>query len=330
LILRLNMTLAVLIGPVACLLVSPVVRASGEPGSDAVTVVSSKVSDGYSRIRQPNGSYAPETYTFGEGGHWTGTVKDGSIDSVRFIEVARAMAEPLAHQSFVPSRDPRATKQLIMVYWGRTSTPERFDGSASAGILQRAAADAASHKALGDQRTLFSQQVVTPPAVTMPCAKFDPATTTDQITGSIDADNAMTGAMSLVAAENHSRDQQDAKNASLLGYDVWWDSTANFKGTPLEHRRQDMIDELEHDRYFVILMAYDFQTMWKQRKHKLLWETRFSVSQHGVDFDRELPLMAMNASRYFGQSSNGLARDSIPLGRVDVGDLKTLGVVAAK
>jgi len=324
------MKFVVLLGSVGFLLAPVVVHASGEPGSDAITVVSSKVNDAYSRSRLADGKYVEETYTFGEGGHWTGTVKDGSIDAVKFIDVARAMAAPLALQSYVPSRDPKATRQLIMVYWGRTSTPERFDGSASAGILQNAAANAAIHKTANDANTTFSQQVVVPPAVTMPCAKFDPATTTDQITGSIDSDNALSGALSLVSAENKSRDQQDAKNASLLGYDTWWDSTANFKGTPLEHRRQDMIDELEHDRYFVILMAYDFQTLWKHRKHKLLWETRFSVSQRGVDFDKELPFMAMNASRYFGQSSNGLARDSLPVGRVDVGDLKTLGVVAAK
>jgi hypothetical protein len=324
------MKLAIQLGFGACLCALSCARAAGGSDTSAVTVVSSRVSDDYNRSRLPDGTYKPETYAFGEGGHWTGTVKDGSIDGLRFIEVARSIAEPLARQNYLPSRDPRATKQLIMVYWGRTSTPGRFENSASAGLLQRASADAASHKSLNDQNKFFSDQVVVPPAVAMPCAKYDPATTTDQITGGIDADNAMSSAMSLVAAEDRSRDQQDAKNASLLGYDVWWDSTNSFKGTPLEHRRQDMIDELEHDRYFVILMAYDFQTMWKQKKHKLLWETRFSVNQRGVDFDKDLPLMALNASRYFGQSSNGLARDTLPVGRVDVGDLQTLGVVASK
>ncbi len=324
------MKLAVQLGFCACALAPACAHAAGDSDPSAVTVVSSRVSDDYSRARLPDGSYKPETYAFGEGGHWTGTVKDGSIDGLRFIEVARAVAEPLARQSYLPCRDPKATRQLIMVYWGRTSTPGRFENSAAAGLLQRAAADAATHKSMNDQNKVFSDQVVVPPAVAMPCAKYDPATTTDQITGSIDADNAMSSAMSLVAAEDRSRDQQDAKNASLLGYDAWWDATNSFKGTPLEHRRQDMIDELEHDRYFVILMAYDFQTMWKQRKHKLLWETRFSVNQRGVDFDKELPLMALNASRYFGQSSNGLARDTLPVGHVDVGDLQTLGVVASK
>jgi hypothetical protein len=324
------MKLAVLLGFGACLSALPCARAADDAASNAVTVVSSRVSDDYNRARLPDGSYKPENYAFGEGGHWTGNVKDGSIDGLRFIDVARAIAEPLARESYMPCRDPKATTQLIMVYWGRTTTPGRFENSAAAGLLQRAAADAAGHKSANDQNKLFSEQVVVPPAVAMPCAKYDPATTTDQITGSIDADNAFSGAMSLVAAEDRTRDQQDAKNASLLGYDAWWDSTSSFKGTPLEHRRQDMIDELEHDRYFVILMAYDFQTMWKHKKHKLLWETRFSVNQRGIDFDKALPLMALNASRYFGQSSNGLARDSLPVGHVDVGDLQTLGVVASK
>jgi|HubBroStandDraft_1064217.scaffolds.fasta_scaffold30863_3 hypothetical protein len=328
--LRLKLKLAAQLGFGAFIAVCPGARASGEPDPSAVTVVSSKASDDYSRSRLPDGSYKPETYAFGEGGHWTGTVRDGSIDGLKFIDVARAVAVPLARQSYLPGRDPKATRQLIMVYWGRTSTPERFETSTGSQLLQDASAKSAASNSANTQSKIFSDQPVVPPPMEMQCAKFDPATTTDQITGSIDADNAMTSAMALVATEDHNRDLQDAKNASLLGYDAWWDSTAAFKGTPLEHRRQDMIDELEHDRYFVILMAYDFQAMWKQKKHKLLWETRFSVNQRGVEFDKELPLMALNASRYFGQNSNGLARDTLPVGHVDVGDLKTLGVVAEK
>ncbi len=324
------MKLAIRIGFGACVLALPCARSANDPGSGPVTVVSSRVSDDYNRTKLPDGTYGPETYAFGEGGHWTGTVKDGSIDGLRFLEVARAIAVPLARQSYLPTRDPKATRQLIMVYWGRTSTPGSPEDSAAAGLLQRATADVAAHKGANEQNKIFTEQNVVPPPVNMPCAKYDPATTSDQVTGSIDADNAMSSALALVAAEDRSRDQQDARNASLLGYDVWWDSTNSFKGTPLEHRRQDMFDELKHDRYFVILMAYDFQTMWKQKKHKLLWETRFSVNQRGIDFDKELPLMALNASRYFGQSSNGLARDTLPVGRVDVGDLQTLGIVATK
>ena len=80
-------------------------------------------------------------------------------------------------------------------------------------------------------------------------------------------------------------------------------------------------------RYFVVLEAYDFQLLWKQKKHKLLWEIRFSVDQHHNEFDKALPAMARYVSKYFGQDSHGLLRESVPTGRVDIGDVKTLGEV---
>jgi hypothetical protein len=324
---RTRVRIAGLLLPLACLSLVPAVRADEEGGN--VTVISARVTPSYVRTRLPDGTYAPESYAFGDGGHWTGTVVDGSIDKVKFMDVARAIVLPLSKQNFVPTDNPKTTKQLIMVYWGRTATPERFQSTSSSDLLQRASASLAAHKAANAQFATYAGETVVPPSgVAMVCGKYDPSTTVDQIAGQIDADNSMTSAMSLVAAENHSRDLEDSKNASLLGYDGLWNSTANYKGTPLEYRRQDMLNELEHDRYFVILMAYDFQAVWKQKKHHLLWETRFSVRQRGAEFDKELPLMVKNASKYFGQDSHGLLHEELPEGRVEVGKIEELGTVA--
>jgi len=117
----------------------------------------------------------------------------------------------------------------------------------------------------------------------------------------------------------------DARNAALLGYS---DELAQ-QGTRARRERGDLIEEIEFSRYFVVLMAYDFQLMWKQKKHKLLWETRFSIRQRHHEFDRDLPVMAQFASQYFGQDSHGLVHEKIPLGRVDVGEPKSLGEVGA-
>jgi hypothetical protein len=87
------------------------------------------------------------------------------------------------------------------------------------------------------------------------------------------------------------------------------------------------LDEIEQNRYFVVLMAYDFQLLYKEKKHKLLWETRFSIRQRNHEFDKDLPSMAQYASQYFGQDSNGLIHKEIPLGRVDIGQVKSLGDV---
>jgi hypothetical protein len=74
-------------------------------------------------------------------------------------------------------------------------------------------------------------------------------------------------------------------------------------------------------------MAYDFQLMWKEKRHKLLWETRFSARQRDHDSDEDLPAMAESASKYFGQDSQGLVRTSVPFAHVDIGEVRSLGTV---
>jgi hypothetical protein len=290
-----------------------------------VTVVSSKIDGHYLRTKLPDGSFQTEFYAFADGGRMSGTVRDGSIDDLPFMDVARTIAGPLQSQNFLPTRDPKATKLLVVVYYGRTRTPEHASESVITQDVQGAAADFAAKKSQ-DQHQFYNDSTGLAAGSMMPCMRYS-ATPAPDTAG---ADNALSGALASAAAADKSRDESDAQNASLLGYESWWDATANYKGTPLEQRRQDMIEELEHDRYFVVLMAYDFQAMWKQKKHILLWETRFSVKQRGVDFDKQLTAIAKSASQYFGQDTHGLVRKDLPVGSVEIGDIKQLGIVAQK
>jgi hypothetical protein len=312
----------------ACLVLNS--RSIAESDVGNAVVVSSRVSDSYVRSRLADGTSECDTYAFGNGGHWTGAVSDPSIDNLSFIDVAKSIVGPLAQQNFVPDKDPKTTKQLIMVYWGRTRTSERLEDSVAAQSLQSASGKMAAAKSANAQQKIQSNIMPTAPVGPMICGKFDTQVATGLVADQADADNSMASSLALVAAENRTREQIDAKNASLLGYDSWWDATSGSVGTPLEHRRQDMIDELEQDRYFVILMAYDFQSMWKQKKHELLWETRFSIRQRGTVFDKQLALIAQSASRYFGKDSNGLIHEDIPVGHVDIGTLHSLGPVAER
>jgi len=77
-------------------------------------------------------------------------------------------------------------------------------------------------------------------------------------------------------------------------------------------------------------MAYDFPLLVKEKKHKLLWETRFSMRAHRHEFDRELAAMTKGASRFFGRDTHGLVRDSLTDGTVECGEPKTRGVVRTK
>jgi hypothetical protein len=141
--------------------------------------------------------------------------------------------------------------------------------------------------------------------------------------------NAQEAAWAQVNMENHQRDKADAQNAGLLGYDsedvIGTDYGRNLAMTAMHGRVQDLTEDVEENRYFVVLMAYDFPLLLKEKKHKLVWETRFSIRQRGNDFDQQLAAMAQYASRYFGQDSHGIVRKPLPETSVKLGDIKYLG-----
>jgi hypothetical protein len=270
--------------------------------------VSGRISSDYVRARLADGSFKPESYAFGRGGYWSGPLDDKTIDTMNFLDVAHVMAVPLAAQGYVPAKDPRTTNLLIMVYWGTTFAPEH-------------ASDTTVYNHLADAEAAFTA-VHGSMTQTNGRSKFAPG---DPLFEEV------TTAVAAVQAENRMRDNQDRRNAMMLGYDSLWDATFDAQnGTPLEVRKRDMLSELEEDRYFVVLMAYDFQLLSKQKKHKLLWETRFSIREHVNAFDKQLPAMVLGASRYFGSDTKGLVHDTLPEGRVELGDVKSLGVVPEK
>ena len=122
----------------------------------------------------------------------------------------------------------------------------------------------------------------------------------------------------------------DLRNAMLLGYAGEIANTQPRLGIIHNVKRDDLIEDVEHNRYFVVMMAYDFQMMWREKKPKLLWETRFSIREQGNDFAKMLPSMTMYASQYFGQDSHGLVRKAIPEGSVEIGVPRTVGADAER
>ena len=132
------------------------------------------------------------------------------------------------------------------------------------------------------------------------------------------------------------KDLIDMKNAALLGFDServfshGFGDHSNMMSNILRELHAPVMDAIEVDRYYVILRAFDFQNAWKQHKIRLLWETRYSLSERLHDFGKELPGMTQYASQYFGQDSHGLLRAPVPEGRVDIGPIKSLGDVPGK
>jgi hypothetical protein len=289
----------------------PMARAEG----GQVTAVSSQVSADYSRVTLPDGTYQPETYTFGEGGHYASAMKDNSIDKLKFIDLAQIIAPALAKQNYVPEtdRDPNRTKLLIMVYWGTTNGAEGASNSEAYQNLQS------------------NQGTPTPPPTPPPSGAHGGSTGNDNSARANAArQDSTASSLAVVAAENRNRDENNERTAQLLGYDGELASTSGLELTAFHNRREELIAEIEESRYFIVLMAYDFQALWKHKQHKLVWVTRFSIRERGTNFDKVLPAMTDYASAYFGQDSGGLLRKPLPEGHVEIGVPKVLDATPGK
>jgi hypothetical protein len=306
--------LAGLLIAMGTLLLNPAAFCADNGGG--IVAVYSSVSPAYVRTALPGGSFKPETYAFGEGGDWGGPMMDATIDKLRFLDIAHLIAPSLAAQNYLPSlsKDPDKTDLLIMVYWGTTSGTS---GAASSAEYQTA-------------------QALIPPPLSLPppagASAGGPSATAagsgeqqQYAVMSAARDSALEQSLMMTHMANQQRDRQNLNNAMILGYLPEMKRTADYAMTALHLVQQDIVDDVEENRYFVVLLAYDFQTLWKQKQRKLLWETRFSLPERHNDFGKELGTMSRYASRYFGKDSDGLIRKPLPEVRIIIGEPKFIG-----
>jgi hypothetical protein len=118
-----------------------------------------------------------------------------------------------------------------------------------------------------------------------------------------------------------------AQSEVALDSDQWMQTgaaTAHMLGYPSLDAA-----ELQRYRYFVVLLAYANQPAAPGSKPKLLWETRFSISEHRNRFDEQLAAMVQNAAPFFGQDSQGLVHRDVPAGHVEIGEVRTVDDVTA-
>jgi hypothetical protein len=275
-------------------------------GADPDVAVFVRAYNGYTRTRLADNSFKPESYTFAEGGRHDGSMVDKSIDGLSFHRIARTIAEPLKQRGYIPSFDPENTDLVIMVFWGTTTGAGRGRYSEGEQFLQGAMRDYASRPGaqFGAQKQAFG--------------------TTEGNTDAA-AESQMEQAMMLQNLANSARDQNNIYNAGILGYRAELERAWEI---PWFSQYRDVISELEMDRYFVVLKAYNYHTLVVERHWKLIWEARFSIPAQGHAFDQQLAAMTTCASRYFGEDVKHLIREGVREGKVEVGPPTVIEMLA--
>jgi hypothetical protein len=273
-----------------CALPTATRTSTGAVGGGMVTAVYSRTSKDYVRARTPDGAFQIETYVLRNGGNFGGPRVDESIDKLSFEDVAQAISGPLGSQNYVRSDDPPNSRLLIVVYWGATVTPEDTNPDR----------DSESSQLTEKANSLDGTDPGQAAAYRATAAGFRPM-------------------------EYRIQGQIDAKNANIMGY-----TDQISRTSPNDPLMGTLLAEIEQDRYYVVLLAYDYPLARKFGQRKLLWETRFSIPATQNDFEKSLPAMAMKASPFFGGDTHGLAHPDVADGHVEIGEPKSLGTVPEK
>lgn len=284
-----------------------VVAADGE--SMVTAVVSASVDKTYHRTKKRDGSYRTEYYALSIGGQAKGTVSDPTIDRMPRADFERLIKEHLAKQNYVMASNSASAGLLIHVLWGMTDPPT--DG-ANLKISRDAAANS-----LETFRTEGAEQLRRNSNAT------GSILTPEQIIAAAEAEDALMSMFML----DRDRARSLAPSASVLGY---LDSVNDLTDSPAIHAGlgtvyRDMLDEISENRYYVLIYAYDFDLLQKQKRLKPLWVTRVNIRAKGNQFDKHISAMLARASRHFGRATRGLER-AIE-GRVEIGEAEVLGVV---
>jgi len=276
-----------------------------------VTAVYSKTVNGYKRQLDADGSPKPEYYAIANGKYMQGALKDASIDEVKFPTIAGTVAKFLAKQNYHLANDMQSADLLLMISWGTTipfndgqyrNHLDRFSNAQN--LANTTAAAAAANPGMTIEGIQSPQFAVAQAA-----------------------QSALEQELMTMAMFEDMRMDANEQNARLLGYIEEINHRNNpsrFGGAGSAY--DDLISDIENERYFVIIAAYDFQVALKEGKSKPLWVTRVSIQKYGNKFDKALATMISRASDHFGNQSGRLVRQ-YHQGEVTFGELKVISVV---
>jgi hypothetical protein len=268
--------------------------------------VSSTSSAEYAREKFGPGAPKRETYLFYQGKFFGGTTRDPNLEHAQFADIVKILAANLVRQNYIPTNDQKNADLLIVVHWGTTTVYE----------------DPNRQLNLENKNNEISKYNTAVAAAAMPSDDFLSHLQPDQ--------GPLNSELAIADLEAGAQQNSAATNAQLLGFrrELAKEQnkvTASSSGMSADEVSLQLL--LREERYFVILMAYDYHTMKKGTRPQLLWSTRFSIRSPGNSFTGALPVMSKVAADYFGHALDGLKieKPNTPEGKVKVGVPEVVG-----
>jgi hypothetical protein len=307
-------------------------------------VVSATASKAYTQTKFVNGVPKPETYVFYEGKYFGGLTRDPSIAHTKFMDIAKVLAPNLAKQNYLPTKNTKAADLLIVVNWGTTVTDEtakKSDPNTSFALTDAIQAVAA-----------YNSMVGAGAAPNVAASGDSPylgsaGQALDQLTFDLGQNQA-----SAMSAHSFAE-----SNAKLLGYTNALNkemATQWASANGLNSEAESHLADLGEERYFVVLLAYDYQKILSDGKvvsaqpgmsaggsvrgqlnslgsgmtsaqfthddvtpsqPKPVWEVRINIRADGNNFVEALPAMSKVAADFFGKQEDNLKTEETNVGK---------------
>lgn len=269
--------------------VAGVVALPGAP-REYVTV-SATAAPYYQRATNAKNELRPESYLFAPGEYYPGSTRDPGQEKTTFQSIAETLAVGLARQRYLPAEQPENAELLIVVHWGTTPSSENPNKQFELEDANNAVGSFSATRAANEL-----------------------------------ADTSALNAVGALRNGNAEAQQHSLRSiAALLGYDhsLSKEQSSHPVATADEIT---LLADLSEERYFVVLMAYDYQLMRKEKKRRLLWVSRMSLRSLGTSFSAAIPTMTAVAADFFGQQQDELVRTRAPVrnSKVEIGDLKVV------
>ena len=286
------------------------VAAQASAAEDSLTTaVSSHVKNGYERKKLPDGSFKPEYYAISNGGYAAGIGHDPSSDEVPFPTVAGVVAQHLAAKNYFLAKDSKSADLLLVIQWGSTIPS---NNSVYRNQLDQLSISMANMRNANDSGARGADGIQSDGGAAAGAAKSE-----------------LVGSLLMMQMANNMRDKANEHNAILLGYiDTVNDMNDQRRFAGGGTSFDDLISDIENKRYYVIITAYDFKSAVQDKSKKVLWSTRVSIQAQGNRFNERLVTMIANAAQKFGQESGRLIRQYQRAPKINLGELKFLGVVS--
>ncbi|MEO6004926.1 MAG: hypothetical protein ABIS43_17360 [Opitutus sp.] len=270
--------------------VSPVCAA---PLNERIAVSSTAAPD-YKREIPGKPGVRPETYLFMQGQFFQSGTRDRGLESMTFEKLTQTLAKDLVKQEYYPTKDVNNADLIIMIYWGASLIYE----------------DPQKDNMIDSLNT----------AVTQVRAQV--------ADGGIGDTGALNNVSESMASSQDTSERALQRNAALMGFTRTLAKTS--RSAFMTEEEKSLRTELSEERYFVVLMAYDFQTLKKQKIRHLRWVTRLSVRSPGNNFADAMPVLSQAGSHVFGHDLKGglvHIKANLREARISLGDLKVVETV---